>query len=803
MQEDPILSALRRALARLGPPVAPLAALRFAAPLVAALLVAAALAAPALAQSEGGGGAAEGGSAESAAGETAGTGAGAEAQTLIRILRDPQARDALIAQLEGAAPSGAAEAARTAEDAAEEAGPEVVSFGRRIAEITQEAAQGAAEAWLGLLQGLSAAPERLSGLDGAVAPDVLLAAARDLGLAILVTYAVFIGLRFAARPLRGRLAGVGQGAGFARTLLLSVSVTALDALIVLAAWAAGYAIVTLLLGEAGGLGLRQSLYLNAFVAVELARIAIRLLLRPESGDLRLIGVPDAGARYLSARLSLAVALLGYGQLLAVPIVNLEAGWRAGQAVGVAVSLLAILIAFVAVLRHRAPVARWLTPPEAARSKALVALARLWHVPALIYLAGLFVIVLVRPSNVLWPTLEASGKIVAAVILGMIVNSLLARRARAGFKAPERVARSLPLLERRVNAVLPKALLFLRLAVVAVVVGAAFDIVGLWDARAWLASGLGLRLAGGVVGVALILLGAFLVWLAFASWIDWRLNPEVGRAPTSRETTLLSLLRNAGAIALIVITLMFALSEIGLDIAPLLASAGVLGLAIGFGAQKMVQDVITGIFIQLENSMNVGDVVTVNATTGTVEKLTIRSVSLRDLHGVYHLIPFSSVDMVSNYMREFAYCVTDMGIAYREEIEDAKQAMLEAFERLKGDEDQGVNILGELEWFGLNAFGDSAVVLRTRIKTLPGTQWGVGRAYNAHLKAVFDERGIEIPFPHQTLYFGEDKSGKAPPLHLVRDDRGERERELAGQSSAPEPTREAAEPGEDLPDRDEG
>ena len=118
--------------------------------------------------------------------------------------------------------------------------------------------------------------------------------------------------------------------------------------------------------------------------------------------------------------------------------------------------------------------------------------------------------------------------------------------------------------------------------------------------------------------------------------------------------------------------MFVLSELGLDIAPLLASAGVLGLAIGFGAQKMVQDIITGVFIQLENAMNVGDVVTVGGTTGSVERLTIRSASLRDVQGVYHIIPFSSVDMVSNYVKDFGYYVCDMGIAYREDTEEAKE-----------------------------------------------------------------------------------------------------------------------------------
>jgi small conductance mechanosensitive channel len=267
-------------------------------------------------------------------------------------------------------------------------------------------------------------------------------------------------------------------------------------------------------------------------------------------------------------------------------------------------------------------------------------------------------------------------------------------------------------------------------------------------------------------VSLVLLLAFADWLELSSWVENRLNPQRGSVPSARESTLLTLLRNAATVALVVITLMFVLSEIGIDIAPLIASAGVIGLAIGFGAQKLVQDIITGIFIQLENAMNVGDVVTVAGISGSVERLTVRSVSLRDVQGVYHIIPFSSVDMVSNFMREFSFFVADVGIAYRESVDEAKGAMFDAFARLKDDPAWGQSIIGDLQWFGVEAFGESAVTLRARIKTLPGQQWGVGRAYNEIVKRIFDERGIEMPFPHRTLYFGESKAGEAPRAHVA-------------------------------------
>ena len=141
----------------------------------------------------------------------------------------------------------------------------------------------------------------------------------------------------------------------------------------------------------------------------------------------------------------------------------------------------------------------------------------------------------------------------------------------------------------------------------------------------------------------------------------------------------------------------------------------LGLAIGFGAQKLVQDIISGVFIQLENAMNVGDVVGAGGITGVVERLTLRSVSLRDLSGVYHIIPFSSVDAVSNYMRTFSFHVEEVGIAYKENVSDGKAAMQEAFDRLMQTEHKP-DILAPLEMHGVTGLGDSAVLIRARIKT---------------------------------------------------------------------------------------
>ena len=371
----------------------------------------------------------------------------------------------------------------------------------------------------------------------------------------------------------------------------------------------------------------------------------------------------------------------------------------------------------------------------------------------------------QPAEVTLNALAASGKIFAALVVASLASGWLSAATIRGVALPKDINQRLPLLEPRLNRFVPRAFSTLRLIILAVVMLFVLDVIGMIDMRAWLESQFGLQVTTSLISVAMILTVAFLLWLAITSFVDYRLSPEYGGVPTPRETTLLTLFRNAATIAIMIITLMFSLSEIGINIGPLLASAGVLGLAIGFGAQSMVKDIITGVFIQFENAINVGDVITVGGITGAVEKLSVRSVSLRDPQGVFHIIPFSSVDLVSNATRDFSYSVCDMGIAYRENVEEAKQAMHDAFDLLMESDENSGSIIAPLEWFGITSFGDSAVMLRARIKTIPGKQWAVGRAYNGYLKTVFDERNIEIPFPQQTIWLGEAKDGSTQRFRI--------------------------------------
>ncbi len=705
--------------------------------------------------------------------------------TLLEVLKDDTARAELIADLEKTvAPEATPKEPVTAESILETADEQGISIGRQIAMITQKIGQDAVGTVTAFWTSLKGGGGVFSGLSGAEL-SVLWDAIPGLLTVIAITIILFVVLRRFARHFYAGMGRKAENVGILGSIGLFIGSNLLDVFLVIFAWAAGYLITIFAVGEFGQIGIRQSMYLNAFLLVEMTKVIIRAFLSPVASGLRIVPVSDFAARILTKYLSIVVSVLGYGQLLIVPIINQSVNTAAGSGVSALLSVLVLLYLVYIVLRRRADVTRWLqdeAEPQLAVSPAeqpiiddrkhgvtmrlLRGLAALWHWAVLGYIAAMFIVVMTQPADVTLNALIGSGKILAAIIVAALLSGLLARAVHRGISLPRDINEKLPLLERRINTFVPRAFSLLRLILLICVLVFTLDVIGMLDIKGWLESQIGLAMTTALISVGIILTVSFGVWLALTSFVDYKLNPEYGAVPTSREMTLLTLMRNAATIALVILTLMFVLSEIGLDIGPLLASAGVLGLAIGFGAQKMVQDIITGVFIQFENVINVGDVITVGGTTGTVEKLSVRSVSLRDVQGAFHMIPFSTVDMVSNYMRGFAYTVTDMGIAYRENVEEAKQAMFDAFERMTENEPEiAENIMGELEWFGVQSLGDSAVVLRTRMKTEPGKQWGIGRMFNGYLKTVFDERGIEIPFPQQTIWLGENKDGNTQPFKI--------------------------------------
>ncbi|MCW5609538.1 MAG: mechanosensitive ion channel family protein [Rubrivivax sp.] len=241
----------------------------------------------------------------------------------------------------------------------------------------------------------------------------------------------------------------------------------------------------------------------------------------------------------------------------------------------------------------------------------------------------------------------------------------------------------------------------------------------------------------------------------------------------RAETLARVFRYLITVVVSLVAGMLVLGEIGISVAPILGAAGVVGLAVGFGAQSLVRDYFTGFFILLENQIRQGDIVQLSSDhAGFVEEVTLRYVRLRDYDGRVHFVPNGQITSIINSTREFAFAVLDVGVAYRENVDEVMALMQDVARGLREDADFAPRILDDLEMAGVNAWGDSAVVVRARIKCVPPQQWAVKREYLRRLKAVFDERGIEIPFPHLTVYAGQDKQGAAPalPLRLQRPPR---------------------------------
>lgn len=232
------------------------------------------------------------------------------------------------------------------------------------------------------------------------------------------------------------------------------------------------------------------------------------------------------------------------------------------------------------------------------------------------------------------------------------------------------------------------------------------------------------------------------------------STDIGES-TKRINTLTGIIHGVIKIALVTVYVIMLLSKFSIDVAPLLASAGILGLAVGFGAQELVRDYISGFFILLEDQVRVGDVANINGTGGLVEKIEMRTITLRNQSGTVHIFQNGKINTLSNLTKDWSAMVFDIGVAYKENVDVVIDTMIKVAEELKQDPDFGPNILEPMEMMGVDQFGASSVVIKARIKTKPIQQWRVGREYRKRLKAAFDQKKIEIPFPHTTIYWGEE------------------------------------------------
>ncbi len=238
-----------------------------------------------------------------------------------------------------------------------------------------------------------------------------------------------------------------------------------------------------------------------------------------------------------------------------------------------------------------------------------------------------------------------------------------------------------------------------------------------------------------------------------------------REAIKRAETLGRVIRYLVSVVVTLVGTMLVLSEVGISLAPILGAAGVVGLAVGFGAQSLVRDYFSGFFLLLENQIRQGDVVTLAGQTGTVEEVTLRYVQLRDYAGNVYFIPNGQISTVVNMSRGFGNAVIEVGVAYREDVDEVMAVMQRVAVELREDPVFGPRILQDLEMAGVNDWAQSAVMIRARIRCQAQEQFGVRREFLRRLKKAFDAEGIEIPFPHLTVYAGQPKEGKAPAFRL--------------------------------------
>ena len=294
----------------------------------------------------------------------------------------------------------------------------------------------------------------------------------------------------------------------------------------------------------------------------------------------------------------------------------------------------------------------------------------------------------------------------------------------------------------------------------------FSLIKIWDVTAllFMSPSNVIQISSYIISIVSVFVVGIVVWEIANAIVEYGFK-QVKRDNSNRIDTLLPIVQNVMLITFVILFALVLLSELGINIVPLLAGAGVLGIAIGFGAQTMVKDFLSGFTVILEDLIQVGDVAKVGDRIGLVEKITIRKVQLRDLSGIVYTVPFGEISIVENWTKDYSFYPLDIGVAYRENTDDVIALLREVDEELREDENFKHDILEPLEVLGVDAFADSAVIIKARIKTRPIKQWNVGREFNRRMKIKFDQHNVEIPFPHQTIYFGEDKEGKAPPAPI--------------------------------------
>jgi len=689
----------------------------------------------------------------------------AELESLVRSIEDDGERQKLLTQLRGLI-----EARRQA--AAPKAEP---GIGERLLAGLTAGAQTASRDFIEAIDLFRGLPELFERLYGEFAdPQIRLGWLRFLATLLAVAVAGLVAGRLLSallRPVRRSLERRGS-TGLTMRLVLGLLRAVVELVPAAGFAAAGYGVI-LLLDPHRVTNLVAMTLIAVNLMVQGVTVLARFMFQPDAPQLRVLPVRDDTANYACVWIGRIAATTGYGYFAGQAALML--GLTRGahdiylRVLGLAIAaMLAILV-----LQNRTAVAAAIRGAPAGAPEREGGfwtlrnrLAELWHVLALICVTGVYLVWALGVRNG-FSFIVGSLALTVAILFGAWVLERGARRlVDRILHVSDELETTYPGLGARVGRY--------RVVLDSVFRGvvwlvAAFLIAEAWGVQSidWLVSSGGQQLLSVLFSTVVVGVIAIVLWELASSLIERRMT---GGALGMRARTLLPLLHTTIKVFLVIIVGLVALSSMGIDITPLLAGAGVIGLAVGFGSQALVKDVISGFFILMEDQIAVGDVVQVAGKSGQVEAITIRTVRLRDQAGNVHTIPFGEITTVQNMTREFSYYVLDIGVAYREDTDHVVAVLKEIGAEMQSEDEWRDRILEPLEELGVDSFGDSAVMIKARIKTRPIQQWSVGREFNRRIKKRFDAEGIEMPFPHRTIYFGTDRAGNAPAANVRIHDR---------------------------------
>jgi small conductance mechanosensitive channel len=495
-------------------------------------------------------------------------------------------------------------------------------------------------------------------------------------------------------------------------------------------------------------------------------VAARVLLSPNAPNLRLVGLSDELANYFYSWLKRFIYLIAYSYVLVQNELFLQIPTSIhGGIVRLLGAIVAVML-IVFVLQNRRAVAEWLRgngkhAGDHAFKRSLLTtrglIADIWPVFAIFYVLSTYLI---------WAFDIPGG--FALLLRGAVVTTLLLAVARPlaygikrllerGLSIGPELSGRYPALQRRVTRYCSLLQGFTVSIVYFLILLALVHVWGI-DLFGWLASLFSDQASLQLQRLALVVLITWGIWelisLLIENYLD-AIDQDGARIERSgRARTLLPLLRTFLFVVISIVVALTTLSTLGIDITPLLAAAGVIGIAIGFGSQKLVQDIINGLFILFQDTIAVGDVVEVAGHAGSVERISVRTICLRDFYGDVHTIPFSEVATIKNRTKDFSYAVFDVAVAYREDVDQVMEMVRQIGAELEAEPEFGQYMLEPIEVLGVEQFTESAIIVKARIKTKAMKQWYLGRAFNRLLKIRFDQVEIEIPFPYRTVLVNE-------------------------------------------------